>query len=78
MDNHFRKMCYVGNILMLIALAFGLAETLYFGSNWQPESKAEFICDWITATLCGGGMAIYIYPIIIKTIEEINSHRRHF
>ena len=34
--------------ILIMALAFGISKTRYFGWNMHPESDAEIICDGIT------------------------------
>lgn len=33
-----------GAIILILAQIFLLAETIYFGNNWLPQSAAEAIC----------------------------------
>ena len=37
--------------LWVIAIAFGLFETAYFGWNWAPKSDAEVMADGIALVL---------------------------
>jgi hypothetical protein len=37
--------------VFVLASAFGLIETAYFGWNMTPQSEAELICDGITLVL---------------------------
>ncbi len=60
------KMANTGIIVFLIGFAFAIIETLYFGSNWMPESRAEFICDAYAAKISGAGMGIWIYSWWLK------------
>lgn len=57
----YQIMARNGLLLMFLGLFFGIAETIYFGSNWLPESRAEFICDAISLMIAGGGEALLIY-----------------
>jgi hypothetical protein len=43
---------------------FIIAETIYFGSNYYPESRAELICDIIGLIICKIGIVIWIIPTI--------------
>ena len=72
MKANLKPMAFTGFCLMISAAIFALAETIYFGSNWMPESKAEFICDYISAYMAGAGGGLFAYSIVIKTIEDIN------
>ncbi len=60
----FNRMYYAGIILFCIGFVFAIIETLYFGSNWFPESKAELACDVISAMVCGGGIALFYYALL--------------
>ena len=36
---------YIGIILIMFGIVFGIIETSYFGGNFLPQSFAELICD---------------------------------
>jgi|GEM_PF-5098129 len=59
-----------GLALMVAGLIFGICETIYFGSNWLPQSMAELRCDFITGWLMGAGEFLVLVAIFIsiKTI----------
>ena len=52
----------IGLWLMLLAVIFVFAETIYFGCYWHPQSTAESICDYISGLvfLIGFFLAFYI------------------
>ena len=49
------KQAFIGIGIMIFAQLFCLAETVYFGNNWTPQSPPEKICDILALllTLCG-------------------------
>lgn len=66
-----RNIALTGFWLMIAAFVFGFFETWYFGWNWHPESKAEFICDAVSATVCIVGCFILCYAFIRQTERDI-------
>jgi hypothetical protein len=48
-----------GGNLMIGAIVFGLAQTIYFGFNWIPKTTAEWVCDGITVAMLVIGSSIY-------------------
>lgn len=52
------KRKYVGLSITVIAFLFCIAETVWFGGNWLPASKAEVICDQISLISCAIGLFI--------------------
>jgi hypothetical protein len=67
-----RKIAYIGLILMLSGYVFGVIETLYFGSNWLPESREELICDCISLLVSGSGCGLFVYAITRITTDKID------
>lgn len=59
-----KKQIDIGTTGMAIGLLFAFIETLYFGSTFLPTSKAELICDALSAMITGAGMGIYVTGII--------------
>lgn len=55
-----------GFVIFLIGMAFALGETIYFGSNWLPESVAEFKCDVLSAKIVGSGWGLMIYAWYLR------------
>lgn len=55
-----RKLAIRGIVLMLLGLVFAIIETSYFGSNYWPESTAEWICDILSlvVSMTGGVMLL--------------------
>jgi hypothetical protein len=49
---------FIGAILMGAALLFATLETLYFGGNWAPQSRAELVCDIIALGMLIAGVAL--------------------
>lgn len=47
--------------LILFGVLFALIETIYFGCNFYPQSKAEFICDKIALFIVALGCCHLIY-----------------
>lgn len=45
-------------LLIIIANVFGFMETQYFGWNFTPQSKEEYICDGIA--LCINFFVLYL------------------
>ena len=70
---NLRKTAFIGVGLMLWAMVFGIAETLYFGSNWYPKSHAELFCDYLTATINGAGMGLFIFCLILRVKQIIST-----
>ncbi len=65
--------------LLFFATGFGVAETLYFGSNYYPESHAELTCDMVAATVAGAGSGLYITYVILYTKTFIrNKSKREY
>lgn len=60
------KMMNHGSTIFLIGMVFAFIETWYFGSNWYPESIAEFKCDIISAKIVGSGWGIMIYAFYLR------------
>ena len=76
---NLRNAAFVGYGLMMLGFLFGLAETLYFGSNWMPSCKAELFCDLLAAQIVGAGLGIYILCVILRVkthIQEIKKFRQ--
>ena len=48
----------LGALIWAVGMAFLLAETIYFGSNWLPQSAAESVCDFIGALICTAGLIL--------------------
>lgn len=49
-----------GIILVMVSMIFCHAETVYFGNNWEPQSKAEAICDIVSLVLFLTGMLLFL------------------
>lgn len=76
---NLRKTELLGWILIAIAFVFGVVESLYFGSNWMPDSKAEFVCDMISQGVYGAGASINLFAAVLKLkkgLKDIKSARR--
>jgi hypothetical protein len=43
-----KKQKIIGCTLMLLALIFCHVETVYFGSNFLPQSGMELLCDIVS------------------------------
>lgn len=43
-------------IILLLGIIFWIAETWYFGWNWDPKSAAEKFCDAVATLLLFYGM----------------------
>jgi hypothetical protein len=54
------KKFITGFILIILAYAFIFIETQYFGSNWWPESTAEWICDLAGVAVYAIGTILYV------------------
>ncbi len=50
-----------GLVIMLCAVLLGFGETWYFGWNWVPESRAEFVLDMIVINACWFGYVLASY-----------------
>jgi hypothetical protein len=46
----------IGCTLMLLALIFAHVETVYFGSNFLPQSGMELLCDVISILIMISGI----------------------
>lgn len=68
---NLRNVAFTGLLLIAIGYAFALIETAYFASEYLPESRSEFICDFMSAMICGGGGSLLLFAVISKTIFEI-------
>ena len=73
-----RKMYIVGFITTIIGYVFAFIETAYFGFNWTPINRAEFICDCIASMIIRGGLSMLIGAIISNTANEIEELRKSF
>lgn len=60
------KVGLIGIIVVIVATVFGMAETIYFGSNWAPSSDAELVCDVIAASLVGIGLILISIPAFVR------------
>jgi len=56
-------------LFLVVGIIFGVAETIYFGSNWLPQSRAEFVCDFISIALTQTGTTLFG----VAFIEYINN-----
>lgn len=56
----------IGILLILLSLIICICETLYFKSNYLPQSKIELFYDLFSAVLLGGGLSLFIISNIIK------------
>lgn len=65
-----RNLALIGYYLMIFSFIFGFCETIYFGCNLYPKSKAELICDNISISICSLGCFIFIFSIIKKIINN--------
>ena len=63
----------MGMLLMFSGFAFGVIETIYFGCNWLPMSKEEFICDKISEVSVSVGLFLFALGVIRQIINDINS-----
>ena len=68
---NLRKIAFIGGCLMMLSLVFVTAETIYFGSNWLPKSKAELACDLLGMSICSCGCLMLGYSIVIQTKRNI-------
>ena len=68
---NLRKICLIGYWLIIAGAVFAVIETLYFGSNWLPMSKAELICDLIATTIMSSGTSLFVLCFVIKTNNDI-------
>jgi len=68
---NLRKIAFTGWCLMMFSLVFVTAETIYFGSNWLPESKAELACDLFGMAICSCGCLMLGFSIIVQTKRNI-------
>lgn len=66
-----KAMYKIGFVLMIIGIIFAVTETIYFGSNWLPESREEFICDYIACAIVHSGIALMFYAMTNSTITQI-------
>lgn len=47
----YRRRRDFGWLLIIIGNVFGFLETQYFGWNWTPQTKAEYVCDGVAMCL---------------------------
>lgn len=73
---NLRNTAFLAYGLMISGFVFGLAETLYFGSNWLPMSKAELFCDYIATNICSGGMYLYIFCVVLRVKQHLKEIKR--
>jgi|688.fasta_scaffold09927_20 hypothetical protein len=69
-----RKTALIGLIIMFSSFIFAIIETLYFGSNWYPQSKNEVVCDYIALYTCGLGTSLFGFCIIKQFIIEVSEN----
>lgn len=67
----YQIMARNGLLLMFLGLFFGIAETIYFGSNLLPKNNTEFICDTISLIIGGCGGALLGYGLGKQAIFDI-------
>jgi len=67
-----KKKLLIGFALMIIAMLFGIGETIYFGNNLLPQSQAEFICDMAVLCIAYLGVSIVVY-YWMKALENVLS-----
>lgn len=72
MEKELKRMCFIGYMLMIASVGFAVIETFHFGINHLPKSEAKLFCDSLCYTICGGGMSLFLYPIIIVTKKKID------
>jgi hypothetical protein len=53
------KRAKIGVILAVSGCIFSLAETIYFGSSFLPQSDAEGVCDLIGFSMTLAGCCIF-------------------
>lgn len=61
---NLKKQFNLSIILMIVGFLFGVIETIYFGGNWYPQSKAEKICDAISALISDCGYLLLLNVIV--------------
>ncbi len=69
----------VSLFLMFFATGFGVAETLYFGSNFYPLTHSEMTCDMVASMIAGAGSGLYITYVVLYTKTFIrNKSKREY
>lgn len=55
--------------ILFIAIIFNILETIYFGFNDSPMSRAEEICDVISQLLFNTGVILLLVAFVSKSIK---------
>lgn len=72
------KLMRNGAILNVAGMLFMIAETIYFDSNYWPESWAEFACDVIGGAVALTGCTM-LCTGVIKTVRDFKrNHHNDF
>jgi len=67
-----RTLAYIGFFMMISGYVFAIAETVYFGCNWHPQSRKELIADSIALIVSGSGCTILITCIFTELMRRVN------
>jgi hypothetical protein len=57
---NYNQLMIRGLVIWAIGFCFIVFETIYFGSNWWPESAPEWICDIIGGSVCAAGLIVFV------------------
>lgn len=60
-----------GLAIVIFAELFFLAETAYFGWNWEPQSEAEHKADKIGAAIMYFGGIVFVIELNWVSIQKI-------
>jgi uncharacterized membrane protein YczE len=47
-------------MIILVGFYFGVGETIYFGSNFMPETIGKMVCDFLSTLTIGIGLGVYL------------------
>lgn len=65
MDKIINKLKITGVILIMLSVLFAITETVYFGSNYFPQTKAELLCDFLSAFILGIGAGMEVVATVL-------------
>jgi hypothetical protein len=56
-----------GIFCILLSALFAHYETAYFGNNFFPQTKAEYLCDIVSLSLCVSGTILFLSKTRVRS-----------
>ena len=63
-------------IFVITGLVFNLAETAWFGWNWEPSCAAERACDHVSSFMVTFGIACYLIDILYRLDKFLKAYEK--